>query len=176
MRGDGSSARPALRSGRDQTLANERLRFAALHFVGQRPWRRCTLSSRAGPERQRDLWILDLAGSFLTQVTHQPAEFSVFRWGKGWARTVPLMARSTSSQYPGKRRGAARARHEYVVSNLAEWWSGSSTRLRGSYPEPSDGDSWVWSGREDQPRHHVIVPADIRNVRPTYVRRVSETG
>ena len=33
-----------------------------------------------GPESARDLWILDLEGTFIAQVTHQPAKYDVYRW------------------------------------------------------------------------------------------------
>ena len=33
-----------------------------------------------GPESLRDLWVLDLEGSFLGQVTHEPSNYAVYSW------------------------------------------------------------------------------------------------
>lgn len=34
-----------------------------------------------GPDGSRDLWIVDLEGNFVSQVTHQPADYALYRWG-----------------------------------------------------------------------------------------------
>lgn len=34
-----------------------------------------------GPHGSRDLWIMDLEGTFVAQVTRQPAEYGLYRWG-----------------------------------------------------------------------------------------------
>ena len=36
--------------------------------------------SGRGPESLRDLWVLDLEGSFLGQVTHEPSNYAVYSW------------------------------------------------------------------------------------------------
>ncbi len=33
-----------------------------------------------GPEGSRDLWIMDLDGNFLSQLTHQPGTYTVYDW------------------------------------------------------------------------------------------------
>jgi Tol biopolymer transport system component len=33
-----------------------------------------------GPEGSRELWIMDLAGNFLAQVTHDPGTYSIWDW------------------------------------------------------------------------------------------------
>ncbi len=38
------------------------------------------LAVARGPEGSRDLWITDLEGTYLTQVTHQPGTYTVYDW------------------------------------------------------------------------------------------------
>ena len=32
------------------------------------------------PDRPQDLWIMDLEGNYVSQVTHEPSEYSNYSW------------------------------------------------------------------------------------------------
>ena len=33
-----------------------------------------------GPDARHDLWIMDLEGTFISQVTHEPSDYGVYSW------------------------------------------------------------------------------------------------
>ncbi len=39
-----------------------------------------------GPEATRDLWIMEIDGTYVAQVTHEPAQYGVYRWGPEFER------------------------------------------------------------------------------------------
>ncbi len=63
---------------RDLSAENDSVGFGSWSTDGKH-----LLVSRGRDEARRDLWVIDLEGNYVGQVTHEPADYVIYAWGPG---------------------------------------------------------------------------------------------